>query len=252
MILTMPGEEGCTHSVCGQLRAYTGSSKPPLSRLFCPPSAKVSGCWLPTGPEGGGKPQAAGSEKEGPLPLLSSAPHTQGVPSGELPSSCAVSGEKPLSSEAPGVLRGADAAGGSKAVHRERAQPQGEGGPLPRREAKAGKRPLSPGPGNQKSSTASSPASPSPPSTQTPHNPVPCGSGRGSCHLANLLSTLAQNSQNTDPKRPPEVTCQARKKTRTLYRSGESQKVSGRLRSGAFSGKGALNREHGPQRLRTT
>ncbi|XP_053519131.1 homeobox protein NOBOX [Artibeus jamaicensis] len=171
------------------------------------------------GPEGGGKPLAAEPEKEGPLlpPLPSSAPHTQGVPSGEPPASCAVPGEKPPS-EDPGAMSGADAAGGSEAVHRQRAQPQGEGCPLPSREAKAGKRPLSPG-------STGDPASRSPPSAQTTHNPVPCGSGRGSCHLANLLSTLAQNSQNTDPKRPPEVTCQARKKTRTLYRSDQLEEL---------------------------
>ncbi|KAF6086451.1 NOBOX oogenesis homeobox [Phyllostomus discolor] len=184
-------------------------------------------CQEPRGPEGGGKPLAAGPEQETPLlpPLPSSAPPTQGVPSGEPPASCAVSGEKP-SSGAPGAMSGADAAGGSEAAHRQRAQPQGEGCPLPRREAKAGKRPPSPGSGKQKpSTTAGGPASPSPPSAQTAHNPVPCGSGRGSCHLANLLSTLAQNSQNTDPKRPPEVTCQARKKTRTLYRSDQLEEL---------------------------
>ncbi|XP_035866179.1 homeobox protein NOBOX [Phyllostomus discolor] len=181
----------------------------------------------PEGPEGGGKPLAAGPEQETPLlpPLPSSAPPTQGVPSGEPPASCAISGEK-LSSGAPGAMSGADAAGGSEAAHRQRAQPQGEGCPLPRREAKAGKRPPSPGSGKQKpSTTAGGPASPSPPSAQTAHNLVPCGSGRGSCHLANLLSTLAQNSQNTDPKRPPEVTCQARKKTRTLYRSDQLEEL---------------------------
>lgn len=41
--------------------------------------------------------------------------------------------------------------------------------------------------------------------------------------MANLLNTLAQNNQNMErEKRSPEVTCQVRKKTRTLYRSGES------------------------------
>ncbi|XP_036886210.1 homeobox protein NOBOX [Sturnira hondurensis] len=182
-------------------------------------------CQKPRGPEGGGKPLAVGPEKESPLllpPLLSSAPHTQGVPSGELPASCAASGEKPPS-EDPGAMSGADAAGGSEAVQRQKAQPQGEGCPLPSREVKAGKRPPSPGSGKQKSSTDGHPASPSPASAQTSHNA--CGSGRGSCHLANLLSTLAQNSQNTDPKRPPEVTCQARKKTRTLYRSDQLEEL---------------------------
>uniref|UniRef100_H0V5M9 Homeobox domain-containing protein n=1 Tax=Cavia porcellus TaxID=10141 RepID=H0V5M9_CAVPO len=56
--------------------------------------------------------------------------------------------------------------------------------------------------------------------------PMPCGSGRGPCHLANLLSTLAQNSQNTEQKKgPPEVTCQVRKKTRTLYRSDQLEEL---------------------------
>ncbi|KFO27139.1 Homeobox protein NOBOX [Fukomys damarensis] len=63
-------------------------------------------------------------------------------------------------------------------------------------------------------------------SARAKHNPVPCGSGRGPCHLANLLSTLAQNSQNTEQKKgPPEVTCQVRKKTRTLYRSDQLEEL---------------------------
>ncbi|XP_054420211.1 homeobox protein NOBOX [Pteronotus mesoamericanus] len=178
------------------------------------------------GPEGGDKALAAGPEKAGPPPPPppSSAPHTQDAPIGGPPRSCAISGEEPPS-EAPGALSGTSAAEGSEAVRKERARPPGEGGSLPRREAKAGKRPLSPGSGKQKKAAAGGPASPSPTSTRAAHNPVPCGSGRGSCHLANLLSTLAQSSQNTDQKRPPEVTCQARKKTRTLYRSDQLEEL---------------------------
>lgn len=223
----------------------------PLVQTLPSPCAELSGCWLPTGQEGGCKGPAAGSEKKG--PPQSPAPDTQDVASGEPPLSRAVSGEKPL--EAP------DAGGGcqppsSEAPHKDRTvvsprpQPQG-GGPLSRREAKAEKKPLSPGSGKQKKSIAVGPASTSPPcadnSARATHNPVPCGSGRGSCHLANLLSTLAQSSQNKDQKRPLEVTCQVRKKTRTLYRSGESLKVRGSLRSGVICGKGALNRDCGPR-----
>ncbi|EPY75973.1 homeobox protein NOBOX [Camelus ferus] len=63
-------------------------------------------------------------------------------------------------------------------------------------------------------------------SARVTYNPVPCGSGRGSCHLANLLSTLAQNNQIADPKKKsPEVTCQGRKKTRTLYRSDQLEEL---------------------------
>nr|KAF6469996.1 NOBOX oogenesis homeobox [Molossus molossus] len=149
----------------------------------------------PRGQDGGDKPRAAGSEKEG--QPQSPAPDTRDVPGGEPPRSCSVSGEK-KPPEAP------DAGGEhqpprSEAPHKDRTlvpprpRPQGEGCPLPRREAKAGKRSFSP--------------------------------GRGPCHLANLLSTLAQNSQNTDQKRPLEVTCQIRKKTRTLYRSDQLEEL---------------------------
>lgn len=97
------------------------------------------------------------------------------------------------------------------------------------------KRPASPGPGKHRKPNATNLASTSPPSVAksnyATHNPVPCGSGRGPCHLANLLSTLTQNSQTTDKKKgPPEVTCQVRKKTRTLYSSGKPLKVRGSLR----------------------
>lgn len=222
-------------------RAESGISS--LSRLFLLPGVKVSGCWLSTGQEGGGEPLAAGLKEE--EPWLSSAPDSQDAPSEEPPLSCAVSGEK-QPSEVPGELTGADAGRvcqppGSGAVHKDRtlvpprSQPQGEGCSLLVREVKPGKRSCSPAPSKQKKPNAMGLASTSSPgvtnSAHATHNPVPCGSGRGPCHLANLLSTLAQNSHNTDQKkRPPEVTCQVRKKTRTLYRSGKSLRVRGHLR----------------------
>ncbi|XP_066220380.1 homeobox protein NOBOX, partial [Saccopteryx leptura] len=181
-------------------------------------------CQDPQGQEGGGKPPAAGLKKE--EPSQSAAPHTQDAPSGDPPPSCAVSGKK-HSSEAPGEPTGPDA--GSEALHKDKPQPQGEGCPLPRREVKAGKRPSSPGSSKQKKSTATGPASASSPgaskSAPTTNNTGPCGSGRGPCHLANLLSTLAKDSRNTDRKRPLEVTCQVRKKTRTLYRSDQLEEL---------------------------
>nr|XP_023494578.1 homeobox protein NOBOX [Equus caballus] len=199
---------------------------------------KVSGCWLSTGQEGGGEPLAAGLKEE--EPWLSSAPDSQDAPSEEPPLSCAVSGEK-QPSEVPGELTGADAGRvcqppGSGAVHKDRtlvpprSQPQGEGCSLLVREVKPGKRSCSPAPSKQKKPNAMGLASTSSPgvtnSAHATHNPVPCGSGRGPCHLANLLSTLAQNSHNTDQKkRPPEVTCQVRKKTRTLYRSDQLEEL---------------------------
>lgn len=209
------------------------------SRLFLLPGAKAGWCWLPTGREVGGQPLAAGPEKE--APLQNAAPHTRVAPSGELPPSCTVSGEeKPP--EATGELTGTDAPRvcqppGSGAPHEDgalvppRPQLQGDGCSLSGREAKPGRRPRSPGSGKQKKPIALGPASTSSPSVTNParatHNPVPCGSGRGPCHLANLLSTLTQNSQNTNQKRPLEAACQVRKKTRTLYRSGKSVKVRG-------------------------
>lgn len=119
-------------------------------------------------------------------------------------------------------------------------QAQPEGCSLLVREETPGKRSPSAAPSKQKSPNAVGLAPTSPPgataSARAVHNPVPCGSGRGPCHLANLLSTLAHKGQNTDQKRrPPEVTCQVRKKTRTLYRSGKSLKVRGTLRALASS-----------------
>ncbi|XP_023984425.1 homeobox protein NOBOX [Physeter macrocephalus] len=190
------------------------------------------------GQEGGDKPPAARLEEEE-EPLQSSAPHTQEAPSEDVPFSCAAPGEKEPS-EAPGEVAGAGAGRacqrqGSGALRKDRtlgpprSQPQGEGHPLPVREGKLGKRPYSPAAGKQKKPNAVGLDSTASPSVANParatYNPVPCGSGRGSCHLANLLSTLAQNSQNTDQKKSPEVTCQGRKKTRTLYRSDQLEEL---------------------------
>lgn len=217
----------------------TGSGLHSREQALPLPGAKAGWCWLPTGREGGGQPLAAGLKKE--APLQSADPHSRDTPSGELSPSCTVSGEeKPP--EATGevteahVLRVCQPPG-SGAPHKggalvpPRPQLQGDGCSLSGREAKPGKRPRSPGSGKQKKPIAMGPASTSSPSVTNPahatHNPVPCGSGQGPCHLANLLSTLAQNSQNTDQKRPLEAACQVRKKTRTLYRSGKFVKARG-------------------------
>lgn len=196
---------------------------------------------FPTGQEAGGKPLAPGPEKE---LLQSPAPHTRDAPSEELPPSRRVTGEKP-SSEAPGEPAGVDTGrasqpSGSGTLHKDtvvappRLQRPGEGCSFPVREAKPGKRSHSPASSKQKMPSVGGLASASSPgainSAHATHNLVPCGSGRGPCHLANLLSTLAQNRQNTDQKRTPEVTCQVRKKTRTLYRSGKALKVRENLR----------------------
>lgn len=196
---------------------------------------------VPTGQEGGDKPLAAGPKKQ---LRQSSAPCAQDAPSEELPSSCIVPGEKPPS-DPPGEPSGTDTRrggqpSGSGTLHKDTPlappgpQPPGEGCSFPVKEAKPGKRSYSPASSKQKTPSAAGLAStPSPGvthSARAAHNPVPCGSGRGPCHLANLLSTLAQNSQNTDQKRSLEVTCQVRKKTRTLYRSGKSPKLRGNVR----------------------
>ncbi|KAF5914432.1 hypothetical protein HPG69_016382 [Diceros bicornis minor] len=222
-------------SRAGQPRRESGPWDPPGSPAR---NRGVSACWLSTGQEGGGKPLAAGLKEE--KPLRSSAPDPQGAPDEEPPLSCAVSWEK-KPSEAPGELTGADAGRvcqptGSGALHKDRTlapprpQPQGEGCALPVREVKPGKRPCSPAPNKQKKPNAVGLASTSSPgatnSAHGTHNPVPCGSGRGPCHLSNLLSTLAPNSHHTDQKkRPPEVPCQVRKKTRTLYRSDQLEEL---------------------------
>ncbi|XP_034504620.1 homeobox protein NOBOX [Ailuropoda melanoleuca] len=191
---------------------------------------------FPTGQEAGGKPLAPGPEKE---LLQSPVPHTRDAPSEELPPSRRVAGEKP-SSEAPGEPAGADTGrasqpSGSGTLHKDtvmappRPQRPGEGCSFPVREAKPGKRSHSPASSKQKMPSVGGLASASSPgainSAHATHNLVPCGSGRGPCHLANLLSTLAQNRQNTDQKRTPEVTCQVRKKTRTLYRSDQLEEL---------------------------
>uniref|UniRef100_A0A2K6GGJ4 NOBOX oosis homeobox n=1 Tax=Propithecus coquereli TaxID=379532 RepID=A0A2K6GGJ4_PROCO len=218
--------------VVGSSSSFFRNSTSCYSRLCLHPGAKVSGCCLPTGQEGGGKALAPGPQEE---LLQGSAPQAHDAPREEPPLSCSISGEKKLSEVSAG-LTGAPAGRacqppGSRVLHKDRTlappgpQPQGEGRSLPVGEVKMGKRLYSPGPGKQKKPNAVVLASTSSPAVtnlvHTKHNPVPCGSGRGPCHLANLLSTLAQSSQNTDQKkRPPEVTCQVRKKTRTLYRSG--------------------------------
>ncbi|XP_071071623.1 LOW QUALITY PROTEIN: homeobox protein NOBOX [Dasypus novemcinctus] len=195
------------------------------------------------GQEAGGKSLAAGPVKK--ELLQGSVPYIQNAPSQKPPLSCAVLVEK-KPSEASGKLTGADAGEVPQSLSSEarrcppfhkggtlapsRPQSQGEGCSLPMREAKPGKRPFSPAPSKQKKPNAVGLASTSSPcgtdSARTTHHPVPCGSGRGPCHLANLLSTLAQNSQDTDQKKgPPEVTCQVRKKTRTLYRSDQLEEL---------------------------
>ncbi|XP_072621044.1 homeobox protein NOBOX [Vulpes vulpes] len=198
---------------------------------------ELEGHWVlfSTGQEGRGQPLAAGPEEE---PLQGPAPHTRDAPSEDLPPIHAA-GEKPLA-EAPGEPAGADPGRGSQpsgsgALHKHTVtappgpQPPGEGCSFPGREAKPGKRSYSPASSKQRPSSAGGLASSSSAdvinSAHATHNPVPCGSGRGPCHLANLLSTLAQNSQNTDQKRTPEVTCPVRKKTRTLYRSDQLEEL---------------------------
>uniref|UniRef100_A0A2K5F041 Homeobox domain-containing protein n=1 Tax=Aotus nancymaae TaxID=37293 RepID=A0A2K5F041_AOTNA len=188
--------------------------------------------------EAGGKPLATGHKEE--EPLQDSAPHAQDTQREELPPSCTLSGEKKLPAVS-GEPAGADAGRlcphpSSRAPHKDRTlarsrpQPQGEDRSLPVEEVKTGKGSYPPAPGKQKKPNAtglapiSSPGVPS--SARATHNPVPCGSGRGPCHLANLLSTLAQSNQNTEQKQgPPEVTCQLRKKTRTLYRSDQLEEL---------------------------
>lgn len=212
------------------------------------PGLRKSGCWLSTGQEGGGKPPAARLEEEEEL-QRSSTPPTPPVgqkdPGEDEPLSCMISREK-KPSEASGEMAGPDVGRASQAArsgvaHKDRAlappraRPQGERCPLPVRKGKLGKRPYSPAPGKQKKPNAAglaSTASPSiPDAARDTYNPVPCGSGWGSCHLADLLSSLTQNNQNTDQKtRSPEAICQGRKKTRTLYRSGKSLKVRGNPR----------------------
>ncbi|KAG8508972.1 Homeobox protein NOBOX, partial [Galemys pyrenaicus] len=197
------------------------------------PGANFRRCWVPTGQEGRGKPPAVGPKDED--PWQRSAPGPQNAPGEGPPLSGAVSGEKKPSA-APGGGPGADAGRGcqppgSGRLHKEgslalpRAQPQGEGGALPVKEDRPGKRPYSPGKQRRPATTSSSsPGATS--SAQVTQSPVPCGSGRGPCHLANLLSTLGRNGQHSDQKkRPPEVTCPIRKKTRTLYRSDQLQEL---------------------------
>ncbi|KAK2096813.1 hypothetical protein P7K49_025847 [Saguinus oedipus] len=198
----------------------------------------TGGCWLPTGQEAGGKPLTAGHKEE--EPLQDSAPHAQDTQREELPPSCTNSGEKKppaVSTESTEADAGrlclhpsSRASHKDRTLARSRPQPQAEDRSLPVEEVKIGKGSYPPAPGKQKKPNAtglapiSSPGVPS--SARATHNPVPCGSGRGPCHLANLLSTLAPSNQNTEQKQgPPEVTCQLRKKTRTLYRSDQLEEL---------------------------
>ncbi|XP_006887335.1 PREDICTED: homeobox protein NOBOX [Elephantulus edwardii] len=109
-------------------------------------------------------------------------------------------------------------------------QSQGAGRALQARGSKPGKQPLSPAPGQKKLLKAGVPGTTVPPQSSPSgpahHHPVPCGLGGGPCHLANLLSTLAQDNPDSGPKKgPPEVACQVRKKTRTLYRSDQLEEL---------------------------
>ncbi|KAI4570768.1 hypothetical protein MJT46_006285 [Ovis ammon polii x Ovis aries] len=189
------------------------------------------------GQGGGGKSPAARLEEDEEA-LQRSAPYTQDTPGKVMPLSCTISGEK-RPSEAPGEGAGAGRAcqkPSPGALHEDRSlasprpQPQGQGPPFPGTEGRLGKRPYSPAAGEQKKPRDVGPASTASPSSANParatYNPVPCGLGRGSCHVASLLNTLAQNNQNLEKeKRSPEVTCQVRKKTRTLYRSDQLEEL---------------------------
>ncbi|XP_007522437.1 homeobox protein NOBOX [Erinaceus europaeus] len=65
-----------------------------------------------------------------------------------------------------------------------------------------------------------------PDSTQGAPNLPPCKSGESSCHLSHLLHNLGQNNQNAEQrKRPPEMACPVKKKTRTLYRSDQLEEL---------------------------
>ncbi|XP_055447185.1 homeobox protein NOBOX [Bubalus kerabau] len=189
------------------------------------------------GQGGGGKSPAARLEEKEEA-LQRSAPHTQDAPGKDVPISCTIYGEK-RPSEAPG--EGTEPMKACQrpspgALHEDRSlasprpQPQGQGPPFPGTEGRPGKRPYSPAAGEQKKPMDVGPASTASPSSANParatYNQGPCGLGRGSCHVANLLNTLAQKNQNLDQeKRSPEVTCQVRKKTRTLYRSDQLEEL---------------------------
>ncbi|XP_021096448.1 homeobox protein NOBOX isoform X1 [Heterocephalus glaber] len=182
------------------------------------------------GQEGRGRTLAAELEEE--EQHRRSTTHNQDAQREEPPLPCTLSGEKPQP-EVLGQVAEAHACRGrqppsSRPLPKDQAPAPSK--PHPQGEAKPGKRPSSPVPGKQKRPSALGLVSASSPSMghspRAKHNPVPCGSGRGPCHLANLLSTLAQNSQSTEQKKgPPEVTCQVRKKTRTLYRSDQLEEL---------------------------
>ncbi|KAM9216351.1 homeobox protein NOBOX [Dugong dugon] len=194
------------------------------------PAGRV--CKEPRGRDAGTRPLAAGSEVEG---LQGPAPQAQDAPGKGLPPTKASGG--PLGADAgQGSQPPSSGTGQCPPPSRDRtldstgSQSRGKGRSLQAREAKPGKRPLSPAPGQQKKlKVGDLAAAPSPcgaPSGLTPRHPVPCGLGRGPCHLANLLSTLAQDSPDTGRrKEPPEVPCQVRKKTRTLYRSDQLEEL---------------------------
>ncbi|XP_029412877.1 homeobox protein NOBOX [Nannospalax galili] len=157
-------------------------------------------CKKPRGQEVGVKPQVAGMEAE--EPLQDSAPLIQDDQGKQSPPASTESGRKPLP-KSSGELMKTDSCRvcrppSSRALHKDPApaacspQPQKEGSPIPDGEVKRVKRPLSPAPGKQR----------------------------------NLLGTLSQNSQEDNVKKEsPEMTCQVRKKTRTLYRSDQLEEL---------------------------
>nr|XP_023395293.1 homeobox protein NOBOX [Loxodonta africana] len=185
------------------------------------------------GRDAGTGPLAAGPEVEG--LLQGPASQAQDAPGEGLPPTEA-SGGLPGADTGPGSQPSSSGTGRCPPPSRDRTldssgpQSRGKGRSLQAREAKPSKRPLSPDPGQQKrlkaGDLAKAPSPCSPLSGPTPRHPVPCGLGRGPCHLANLLSTLAQDSPDKGQRKgPPEVPCHVRKKTRTLYRSDQLEEL---------------------------
>uniref|UniRef100_A0A8C6QJE0 NOBOX oogenesis homeobox n=1 Tax=Nannospalax galili TaxID=1026970 RepID=A0A8C6QJE0_NANGA len=142
-------------------------------------------CKKPRGQEVGVKPQVAGMEAE--EPLQDSAPLIQDDQGKQSPPASTESGRKPLP-KSSGELMKTDSC--RVALHKDPA-------------------PAACSPQPQKEACAT-------------YKPVFSASGPGPSHLGSLLGTFQEDNVK---KESPEMTCQVRKKTRTLYRSDQLEEL---------------------------
>ncbi|XP_049641217.1 homeobox protein NOBOX [Suncus etruscus] len=194
--------------------------------IFLLPGAKA--LVLPTGQLGEGK-SLTGESDEKELQWSSAPPIQMSLRKGT-PQPSAVSIEK-QSSVPPGERASTDA--GKKSQAPDSGEPQPDRRQTLRRsqpQEKSCTNSEGHSTASEKQKKTSSEASPSISHlVQSSSSSAPCrsSSSGGPCHLAKLLNSLDQKNHKNlvQKKRPPEVNCPIRKKTRTLYRSDQLEKL---------------------------